>query len=284
MTPVYNGTAMEVKNISHHYTTGGLVLRDVNMFVPNIVGDGQVIGSLGRSGRGKTTLLKIIAGLLQPTSGEVLIGNPLRPTASGDVGVVWQNTTLMEHVSVIENLVFAAMRRNGLTKKQAHERSMEMLKRFSLDEHAHKMPDEISGGQRRRVAILQQVLCTAQVGSFTLLLDEPFTGLDEVSKRNVCELIIECSKLDEFATIWVVSHDISETLAVSDHAFLLGWEYDEKGDPIEGATVLKYYDVANNGLVWRDQGIFFKPEFVHLCNTIIEDIKYDNPSTRKRQM
>jgi len=190
----------------------------------------------------------------------------------------------MEHVSVIENLVFAAMRRNGLTKKQAHERSMEMLKRFSLDEHAHKMPDEISGGQRRRVAILQQVLCTAQVGSFTLLLDEPFTGLDEVSKRNVCELIIECSKLDEFATIWVVSHDISETLAVSDHAFLLGWEYDENGDPIEGATVLKNYDVANNGLVWRDQGIFSKPEFVHLCNTIIEDIKYDNPSTRKRQV
>lgn len=281
MAPVYAGDAMQLINISHAYNTGPLVLRNISLAIPNIVGDGQVIGWFGRSGRGKTTLAMIIAGLMEASEGEVLAGSPLRRVTAGEVGMVWQESLLMDHDTVLSNLTFAGMRRGKVSKKDASDRALEMLERFNLIEHKDKYPDEISGGQRRRVAILQQVLCTAQQGSFVLVLDEPFTGLDEVSKRHVCELIVECSRLDEFATIWLISHDVPETLAVSDHAVLLGWEYDANNEPIQGATILQTYDVSAEGLIWRDRNILERPEFTRLCRKVIADIEKDDPVRRK---
>jgi ABC-type nitrate/sulfonate/bicarbonate transport system ATPase subunit len=282
-----DGDAMQFIGISHAFDDN-LILRNINLNIPNITrrsegigNQGQVYGVFGRSGRGKSTLAKIAAGLYEPTEGEVLIGIPANPVKEGEVGMVWQDGRLFSRDTVLGNLVFGGIQ-NGMSKNDATKTAMDYLKRFCLDGLKDKYPRQLSGGQKRRIAILQSVMCTAREGWFCLVLDEPFTGLDEVSKQDVCDVIIECSRVHELSTLWLISHDISETLAVSDHAALLGLEYDEQGDEIPGSTILQIYDLASQGLAWRGKDIFQDPRFHELVSRVTADISADNPAYRKQ--
>jgi NitT/TauT family transport system ATP-binding protein len=159
---------------------GTAVLRDLDVAIKNIirpdVAQGQVVGVLGPSGIGKTTLLRLLAGLDPPTRGRVLVTSPdgqQVPVRPGMVGVVHQTYPLFEHRSVLGNLLVAA-RCGGASR----DRAMALLERFGLAERSGAWPGELSGGQRQRVAIAQQLVR----GHVYVLMDEPFSGLDPSSK------------------------------------------------------------------------------------------------------
>ncbi|HEX7184790.1 MAG TPA: ABC transporter ATP-binding protein [Thermoanaerobaculia bacterium] len=255
----HGSTILKAENVS--VTLGGnQILRDVNLEVkdirrPNAVA-GQVVGLLGPSGIGKTTLFRVLAGLDKPDTGRVLIGEEGVPVQRGMVGVVAQHYPLFAHRTVLGNLVVAG-KRAGLSGAQAKEKAHGFLKRFGLEDRAKVYPPQLSGGQRQRVAIAQQFMCSENF----LLLDEPFSGLDPIAVDKVCGLLNEVSCMHELNTIIVVTHDISAALEVSDTIWLMGRDRDEKGEIIPGAKIKESYNLIERGLAWRD-GITTTPEFL----------------------
>lgn len=223
-----------------------LILRDVNADIHNIhrpdAVQGQVVCFLGPSGIGKTQLSRIVAGLQDPTTGSVLLNDGV-PTAPGAVGMVPQNYLVFDFFTVREN--FQAAARNKIFRGDlTHE--------FGLEPHLDKFPSQLSGGQRQRVAICRQLLCDHR----TIVMDEPFSGLDPLMKQKACRVITQAANLNEHNTIIVVTHDIIEGMSIADTVWLMGRD---KG--VEGAHIIQTYDLAKEGLCWRED-IIHEPKFL----------------------
>jgi ABC-type nitrate/sulfonate/bicarbonate transport system ATPase subunit len=225
------------------------ILRDINFKIHNIVrpglNQGQVISLIGRSGIGKTQLFKILAGLLQPNTGVVNIGLEQQPVVAGQVGIVSQNYILFNHRTVGENLRLA-MKHSGDTNSDAQKDELvkDYADKFDLAEHLKKYPMQLSGGQRQRASIIQQVL----TGNRFILFDEPFSGLDALMIDRVLDLLLRVSTLHELNTLVIVSHDVENSLAISDTAFILA---KEKGKEAEGATITETLDLIDMGFAWN---------------------------------
>ncbi len=268
MTPLpceYGDALLQVQNVS--VTLGGTpILRDVNLTIRDLVRpgytQGQVVGLLGPSGVGKTTLFRILAGLDEPDSGQVLVDKECRPVQRGMVGVVAQTYPLLEHRTIRGNLMVAG-RQAGLSGRDSREKSGALLKRFGLDTQAAKYPAQLSGGQRQRVAIAQQFMCSDHF----LLMDEPFSGLDIVAAERVSQLIQEMAQADEMKTFVLVTHDIAAALQVCDTILLMGRDRDAQGNVIPGARIQATYDLVQRGLAWRT-GTSATPEFLQLLGEI----------------
>ncbi len=261
------GVLLDLQNVS--VTRAGIpVLRDLTAQVHDLVRpgmqQGQIVGLLGPSGIGKTTMFHVLAGLLKPDQGTVKIGDKGVPASPGLVGVVAQNYVLFEHRSVLGNLVIAA-RQAGMAAAQDREASMKYLERFGLAAHADKYPMQLSGGQRQRVAIAQQLLCS----ELYLVMDEPFSGLDVIQQENVQKLILEVSQTHEHNTIIVVTHDVSAAVAVSDTIWLMGRDRDAAGNVIPGARIIETIDLIELGLAWQPD-IRTRPGYIELVNRIKE--------------
>jgi polar amino acid transport system ATP-binding protein/sulfate transport system ATP-binding protein len=259
------GVLLDIQGVS--ITRGGVpVLRDVNAQIRDVVRpgmqQGQIVGLLGPSGVGKTTLFKILAGLLKPDAGTVKIGAEGRPAEPGLVGVVAQNYLLFEHRSVLGNLTIAA-RQAGMSAEDAKTESMRYLERFALAEHAGKYPIQLSGGQRQRIAIAQQLLCSEHY----LVMDEPFSGLDVIQQENVQKLVQEVSTGNEESTIIIVTHDVSAAVAISDTIWLMGRERDAEGKIIPGARIIEEIDLLKRDLCWHPD-IRQRPDYLALVNEI----------------
>jgi len=247
----YTDTLLKVDHVSLSYGEK-IILRDVNAEIRDIVREdcvqGQVVGFLGPSGIGKTQLFRIIAGLNQPTSGQVLVNSTLTPVKAGMVGVVAQSYPLFENRTIFSNLLLAAKQRET-NHEAAHEKVVTYLQRLNMEDCAQLYPAQISGGQRQRIAIAQQLLCSEHF----LLMDEPFSGLDLVMEAKVCELINEIATLDELNTIIVVTHDVTAAATVADHLWLMGRDHDEKGGVIPGARIQETYDLIERDLCWHPE-------------------------------
>jgi len=245
----YTDTLLKIDHISLSYGDK-IILRDVNAEIRNIVRpectQGQVVGFLGPSGIGKTQLFRIIAGLNQATSGQVLVNSTLTPVKAGMVGVVAQNYPLFENRTIYSNLILAA-KQIEKNSDAAHEKVSKYLKRLDMLDCSQLYPAQISGGQRQRIAIAQQLLCSEHF----LLMDEPFSGLDLVMEAKVCELINEISCLDELNTIIVVTHDVTAAATVADHLWLMGRDRDASGNIIPGARIQETYDLIERDLCWH---------------------------------
>jgi polar amino acid transport system ATP-binding protein/sulfate transport system ATP-binding protein len=269
-TPAYEekGVLIRLDGVGVSYGDSA-VLAGVTAEVRDIVREGcvtgQIIGILGPSGVGKTQLSRVMTGLQPPTAGKVTVAAPTAadparqvPVTAGLVGYVAQNYPLLGHRTVLGNLVLAA-RRSGLGHVGALREAERYLKEFRLQDKWDKYPAQLSGGQRQRVAIAQQLLCSEHF----LVLDEPTTGLDPISKDKVCELIKQVAGLSEENTIFVVTHDVAAILTIADHLWMLGRPksdpYREPGSaqdkpaPRPGARIVQTYDLIERGLAWQER-------------------------------
>jgi sulfate transport system ATP-binding protein len=184
-------------------------LRDIDLSIEA----GEFLAVLGRSGSGKSTLLRVLAGLDTLSSGEIAwSGAEGRPRT----GVVFQQPLLMPWLTVAENVAFAgrfAAHRDAFDDKHAAG----LLQRFGIDSLAARYPDQLSGGQAQRVAILRAVATNPVL----LLLDEPFSALDPATKSDLQRWLADLAATLTI-TVVLVTHDVDEALGLADRVVLLG--------------------------------------------------------------
>ncbi len=250
--------AIEKLNVTFDNTP---ILRDINLTIKDVhrtgVEQGQVVSVLGPSGCGKTQLFKCISGLMQPTSGAILLNEARKPVYAGEVGFVFQHYPLMIHRTIIQNLMIAA-NNAGKAKVEVDK----LLTQFGLADKANMYPSQLSGGQRQRISIMQQILCSDHF----LLMDEPFSGLDIVSKTKMMDLILQISLIHEHNTLIITTHDIEAAVAISDTIWVLGHQYKD-GVQIPGATVLREVDLIERGLTWSTD-VRHHPNFRSTCEEL----------------
>ena len=257
-------TLLQIDNVSFAHGQH-LVLRDVDLTIKNLVRpdlqQGQVGALLGPSGVGKTTLLRLLAGLETPDSGTICLSDG-KPITRGQIGVVAQHYPLFAHRTVLSNLVVAG-KQAGMNGTTAREKALELLRRFDLHEQADQYPSQLSGGQRQRTAIAQQFMgCDG-----FLLLDEPFSGLDIIAQEAIIHFIAELASRDEKMTFLVITHDITAAMQIADTIWLLGRDRDESSHVVPGARIQETYDLAQRGLAWHPN-IVQLPEFDKLRQEI----------------
>jgi putative spermidine/putrescine transport system ATP-binding protein len=203
-----NGPAIELRDLHKAFgpvrAVDGIDLR---------IGDGEFFSMLGPSGSGKTTVLRIIAGFEEPTSGQVLLaGDDVtgRPPFVRDVNTVFQDYALFPHMSVAVNVEYG-LRVKKVPRAERRERVQQALETVRLGEYGERKPTQLSGGQRQRVALARAIVNRPKV----LLLDEPLGALDLKLRR---EMQIELKQMQrELGITFVfVTHDQEEALTMSD--------------------------------------------------------------------
>ena len=196
------------------------VLRGVNLEVAT----GEIMIIIGRSGGGKSVLLKHLLGLLRPDSGAVLVdgtditrlrGAPLEAVRRR-YGVVFQGGALFDSMSVFDNVAFPLREKTSLGPGDVVKRVEEKLVQVGLVDMGHKNPAEISGGMRKRVAIARALVTEPEIVFF----DEPTTGLDPILVNTIHHLILELHQNFRFTAV-MVSHEIPEIFEIADRVAML---------------------------------------------------------------
>lgn len=171
--------------------------------------DIHTLAIIGPSGGGKSTLLRIMGGLIYPTSGKLWIDNKEIKYNEWElqeyrksIGFVFQQGGLFRHMTALKNITVPLMKVHGYTKEQADERAMELLSRFGLAQDAQKKPSALSGGQQQRIAIARAIAAKPKL----LLLDEPTSALDPEYTTEVLDIISELK--DEGMDFVIVTHEM----------------------------------------------------------------------------
>jgi NitT/TauT family transport system ATP-binding protein len=186
-------------------------LDDVTLSVPA----GQFTCVVGRSGHGKTTLLRVLAGLQTPTSGRVSVGDRVVTSPASERAMVFQQDTVFPWMHVRDNVEFG-LAAKGLAKGERRRISDRWIREVGLDGFETSWPRELSGGMRKRVA-LAAVLA---VGAEVWLMDEPFGSLDYFTRRSLHDLLLGLWQ-ETGATVFFVTHDIEEALILADRVLLV---------------------------------------------------------------
>jgi phospholipid/cholesterol/gamma-HCH transport system ATP-binding protein len=211
---------VEIKNVAFGYDRARPVLRDVSLAIPR----GSVIGIMGQSGCGKTTLLRIIAAQFLPTKGTARVLGELTAELDREglyrmrrrMGMLFQFGALFTDLSVYENVAFPLHEHTALSEELVHDLVMLKLEAVGLRGAAQLMPAELSGGMARRVALARSIALDPQL----ILYDEPFTGLDPISFGVIVRLIRELNDSLGASSI-IVTHDVQEALGVVDYVYFM---------------------------------------------------------------
>ena len=205
---------LELKNISYSYHTPEgetQALSDITFSLT----PGEFTAVVGPSGCGKSTLLSLIAGLMKPESGEILLnGEPLTENSSR-IGNMLQHDHLFEWRTVYPNVVLGP-EINVSLNEETKQRAKEMLKQYGLAQFTSSKPSELSGGMRQRAALIRTLLPDPEL----LLLDEPFSALDYQTRLNVSDDIGQIIR-DSGKTALLVTHDLSEAVSLADRIIIL---------------------------------------------------------------
>jgi phospholipid/cholesterol/gamma-HCH transport system ATP-binding protein len=188
------------------------------------VAQGETLAVLGRSGTGKSVLLKLIIGLQQPDSGSIRIhGQEVAGLALQQlneirkkIGFLFQSSALYDSLTVEENVAFPLIRHTGMSDVQRKQRVRELLSSVGMEQDLEKLPSQISGGMQKRVGLARALALSPDI----LLLDEPTAGLDPLTAEEIAELILKLHKERKLASI-VVTHDVHAARAVSDRLALM---------------------------------------------------------------
>jgi NitT/TauT family transport system ATP-binding protein len=177
--------------------------------------DNEFVSLVGTSGCGKSTLLSIVAGLQDPTSGEVLVDGQLVDGPGRDRGVVFQTYTLFPWLTARENVEFA-LRDEKLSRAERRKQAIENLALVGLETFADSYPSQLSGGMKQRVAIARALSYRPAI----LLMDEPFGALDALTRQLMQELLTNVWERHRL-TVLFVTHDVEEAVYVSDRVAVM---------------------------------------------------------------
>jgi ABC-type nitrate/sulfonate/bicarbonate transport system ATPase subunit len=205
---------LEARHISRSFRAGGKTveaLRDVTV----AAGRGRIVALVGPSGSGKSTLLHILAGLLAPDSGEVVIGGEAVRDPIGRTALMPQRDLLMPWKTVLDNVTIG-MRLRGVPRREARTEALRHLHRFGLEGFEHSYPAALSGGMRQRAALLRTIL----TGRDILLLDEPLGALDAITRMEMQSWLLDLQATLR-KTMILVTHDVDEALYLSDLVYVL---------------------------------------------------------------
>lgn len=208
---------------------GKLVLRGIDLDVAA----GEIVVVMGSSGGGKTTLLRCIGGLIEPTRGSVTVAGVdvhKRPEeARKHIGFVFQYAALFDSLTVAENVAFGLRRRRRCSEKEIARLTAELLEQVGLPGIENQIPSELSGGMRKRIGLARALAMEPEV----LLFDEPTSGLDPVTAYSIDQLIHETRHRTGAACL-VVSHDVHSVIRVADRiVFLSEGQIVFQGTPTE---------------------------------------------------
>lgn len=211
---------LEIRNLKRSFNTQR-VLKGVNLTIP----PGEITVIIGTSGCGKSVMLKHIIGLLKPDSGQILLdGVDMVPMNKDEIknarmrfGMLFQDAALFDSMNVYENIAFPLHEHRGhLKEKEVGEIVHQMLQQVGMPGIEKKMPNELSGGMRKRVGLARALVLNPEI----MLYDEPTTGLDPILSKAIDELIVETHRIIKGTTI-IISHDIRATIRIANHVAML---------------------------------------------------------------
>jgi phospholipid/cholesterol/gamma-HCH transport system ATP-binding protein len=219
MEPEDNNVAIRVRDLSKSFG-GQRVLDRIDLRVAA----GETLTVLGRSGTGKSVLLKLLIGLQKPDSGEIEINgeqitgmtaeqlNAVRKT----IGFLFQQAALYDSLSVEENVAFPLRRHTNMSEEELKATARQLLGRVGMEEAAAKMPDEISGGMKKRVGLARSLALDPEI----MLLDEPTSALDPITAAEINELIRELKDERRVSAV-VVTHDMRSVEKFADRVAMI---------------------------------------------------------------
>jgi len=193
-------------------------INDISIKVDDNPQRGNFVSIIGPSGCGKSTMLNMIAGFLMPTEGEVLVRGQPVAGPDHDRGMIFQQYSSFPHLTVLKNVLFGLkINRRGmnLTSQERRDRAMDLIREVGLEGHEHKYPHQLSGGQQQRVAIARTLVLEPPI----LLMDEPFSALDEPTRLEMQELIVNLWGRIK-PTIFVITHSIVEAVYLSERVWI----------------------------------------------------------------
>ena len=202
---------LEVKNVTFSYDGVNNVLNDISLYL----NEGELVCLLGVSGGGKTTLFNIIAGLLRPERGQVLLNGSDVTGVSGKVSYMLQKDMLLPYRTVEDNVALPLIIK-GMNKKEARQKAGEYFEKFGIQGTQKRYPGELSGGMRQRAALLRTYLFSSEVA----LLDEPFSALDTLTKSDMHSWYLEVMESIKLSTLFI-THDVDEAILLSDRIYIL---------------------------------------------------------------
>lgn len=219
-----------------------VVLENINL----TVADHEFVTIVGASGSGKTTFLKMLLGIEQPSRGQLLIDDkPIAPEPDQQRGIVFQRYSLFPHLSVMDHVLLGLElqgapfvgRLFGTRRKQAVEKANEMLNSVGLYQARDKYPAQLSGGMQQRLSIAQSVICEPKI----LLLDEPFGALDPGITSDMHDLILNLWESRRM-TIFMITHDVQESFKLGTRLLVFDkLRHDPQSPEAYGASIT--YDI-----------------------------------------
>jgi putative hydroxymethylpyrimidine transport system ATP-binding protein len=209
------GSPVEVRGLSKRYRTDQgdvLAIAGVDLHA----GAGELVSLIGPSGCGKSTVFNIVAGLQDPSAGEILIGGESMKDRLGASGYMPQRDALLAWRRVVDNVALPLVLA-GRPRREARQAAQPLLDRFGLGDFAGAWPWQLSGGMRHRAAFLRTVIAEPAL----MLLDEPFGALDGITRTDLQQWLT--GVLTEFgSTVLLVTHDVAEAVFLSDRVYVMG--------------------------------------------------------------
>ncbi len=205
---------IKIKNVSKYFNTKA-ALKQVNLEIF----DGETLAIIGGSGSGKSTLLRLMIGLIQPSEGEIWIDEDEISKMSEEdltrvrlkMGMVFQYSALFDSMSVGDNVAFGLVEHTDLPKDKINSIVKEKLHQVGLEGVENLMPNELSGGMKKRVSLARAIAINPQI----IFYDEPSSGLDPITTRTIDELIISTQKSLRVTSV-VVTHDMASACRIAD--------------------------------------------------------------------
>jgi NitT/TauT family transport system ATP-binding protein len=208
---------VEFRNVSVRFGSF-TALHDVSFAIEDVPNRGEFISIIGPSGCGKSTILNLIAGFLQPTEGEILVGGKPVPGPGRDRGMIFQQYSSFPHLTVTQNVSFGLeinKREIAMDPAARANRAAELIEQVGLRGHERKYPHQLSGGQQQRVAIARTLAMEPRI----LLMDEPFSALDEPTRLEMQELLVDLWHRIQ-PTIFCVTHSVTEAVYLAERLWI----------------------------------------------------------------